>query len=163
MISMMWAGYNSKARETVATRILAKYNSNITNYEEYGRPIYRSKAERKLQVKPDKSDWFRGDGTTTTLVVPTTHNSELARIIRNTLKTNKGPRGTQVRVVEQPGIKLMSKLIKSDPFPMDWCGRIDCPIYRQGDSCLGKCYKESILYRSVCRKCEESQENVSDN
>ena len=46
---------------------------------------------------------------------------------------------------------------------MDWCGRVDCPIYRQGDSCLGKCYKESILYRSVCRKCEKSQENIPDS
>ena len=42
---------------------------------------------------------------------------------------------------------------------MDWCGRIDCPLYRQGDSCLGRCYKESVLYRSVCKKCEASNED----
>ena len=63
-------------------------------------------------------------------------------------------------MVEQPGPKIMSKLIKGDPFPRDWCGREDCPFYRQGDSCLGKCYKESVLYRAICQKCETSQEGI---
>ena len=89
-------------------------------------------------------------------MVPTTHESRLANDIRETLKYHKGPIGTEVRVVEQPGPKIMSKLIKGDPFPQDWCGRADCPLYRQEDSCIGKCYKESVTYRAVCTRCDTS-------
>ena len=92
---MMWAGHNAKARELVARRVIAKYDSNMSNYYDLGRPIHRSKDERKLQLKPDKADWFRSDGTTTTMVVPTTAGSRLANLIKNYIGMFPGPKGTR--------------------------------------------------------------------
>ena len=160
MVSMMWSGHNRSARELVATRILAKFDSNMRNYNELNRPLYRSKAERRLQEKPDKSDWFRTDGTTTTVVVPTTAGSQLANRVRECIKNNLRPKGTKVRVVEKPGEPILGTIGKNDPFPPDWCGRNKCPVKISGKECLKSCLKESITYRAICQRCDQVQKEA---
>ena len=55
MIQMDWAGYSFKDRDIVATRILAKYDTDIRNYITEGKNMYRSKTERQNDIKASKS------------------------------------------------------------------------------------------------------------
>ena len=74
-VSMKWAGYNQEVRSTVVTRVLARYDQNITNYKESGRPLYRSREQRTLNPKKNKAEWFRDGGATATVTVPCTPGS----------------------------------------------------------------------------------------
>ena len=98
MIQMMWSRYNLKDRKIVAKRIVAKCDNNLTNLHREGRQLYRIKQDRKTDIKPDKSTWFRKAGATTTLQVPNTHNSQLAKTLRGVIKKYPGPKGTNVKV-----------------------------------------------------------------
>ena len=92
MIQMSWAGYSQKDREIVAKRILAKQDSDQISYITEGKPFYRSKEERRENLKADKSTWFRALGATTTLRIPMTRNSGLAKRLREVVaKHQKAP------------------------------------------------------------------------
>ena len=60
MVQMKWAGFGQNQREIVAKRILGKVEMNNWNLEHLGRPLYRSKEERRLKVKDDGEE---GDGS----------------------------------------------------------------------------------------------------
>ena len=49
---MLWAGYSLKDREIVARKILAKYNNDLQNLKIEGKPLYRTKEDRKHDVNP---------------------------------------------------------------------------------------------------------------
>ena len=100
-------------------------------------------------------NWFRQSGATTTLSVPTTNNSGLARQLRSKLK-GTGPVGTSVKVLEMPGPTVIQSLVRNNPFPRETCGRAACPISR----CRDNCSKESVLYKAVCVRCEEENPEV---
>ena len=69
---MMWSGYNQKCRELVIRRVLAKKDNDLFNLKHLDRPIYRTKQERSLIMKEDKSTWFRSSGATATMTIPAT-------------------------------------------------------------------------------------------
>ena len=122
MISMLWSGYSEKTRELLATRILARYSQNIRNFTELSRPLYRSRSMRQEVVKVDKSTWFREQGATAVLMLPTTRGSELAKRVRRMLESTTGPRGTSIKVVEKPGTAIMQSIAPNNPFQMQSCG-----------------------------------------
>ena len=124
MVQMMWSGQGYKSREIVAKRILAKHNSTMRNYWDLGRPIYRSREERLAIPRKDMTDWFRDDGTTAIMMVPTTTGSKLVRELRDTILKHPGPKGTKVRIVEKPGIPIMRGLMNNNPFKLQQCGRM---------------------------------------
>ena len=72
---------------------------NQFNLKHLGKPLYRSKEERKNVIKKDKSNWFRAEGATTTITVPTTNNSFLAKQLKEVLARNQGPRGTWTNIL----------------------------------------------------------------
>ena len=147
MIQMLWAGYNQKDREIVSRRILAKYTNDVYNSEVEGRRVYRTKADRQSDIKATKATWFRKLGATTTLRVPATRNSELAKEIRLVLGQYPGPKGTMVKVQEQPGKPLLSGLT-TNPFNTGNCPKGNCPL--NGKSCDGTCSHESVIYSASC-------------
>ena len=63
----------------------------MENLRNLGRPLYRSKEERRKATKDDKATWFRKGGDTATIMVPSTPGSALAKGIRELLKVVKGP------------------------------------------------------------------------
>ena len=92
-------------KERAVRRILVRYDQNLENWNKLGRPLYRAREDRLTDIKKNKSTWFRDGGDTATLMVPCTPGSALAKELREVLKRNPGPKGTQVRVVERPGNK----------------------------------------------------------
>ena len=85
MISMYWARYPESVRRTVATRIVAKWNTNLESLKSLGRPIYRNKEERRKLPRDDKTNWFRSGGHTATIMVPVTPGSTLAKGLQELL------------------------------------------------------------------------------
>ena len=156
MIRMMWSGHNQTVREIVARRSLARYFTNIRNFRETGRPLYRSVEQRRNVLKMDKATWFRKEGATATLMVPWTPNSSLARMLRQVVKDYQGPRGTSVKVTEKPGLAVMSMVQGKKRFRRPSCGRTKCPLSSAGQDCFDACYQEGIIYTGRCRICEEN-------
>ena len=116
-------------------------------------------------MKEDKGTWFRKMGATSTLMVPTTKDSALAKKLRVILASTSGPRGTSTKVVEVPGPTLYSGIAVNNPFLPEDCRRLDCPRVASGEPCLGKCARERVLYQAVCAKCnivnDEGKEVIS--
>ena len=146
MISMKWGGYGAGLRRIVATRILAKHNNNMRNFNQLGRPLYRTKDIRRQEVKTNKGNWFRTSGDTATIFVPATLGSQLAKGVRNILKCNPGPTGTRTKVVERPGRTLHCIRARNNPFPRKQCHRQDCPFKLSDTDCKDMCSKEIIVY-----------------
>ena len=140
---MYWGGYTTEVRRLVVTRGLAKYDNNLHNYYYLDRPLYRSKEMRMNIVKKYKSNWFRDKGATTTLMVPATDRSVIARTIRSAL-IGTGPVGTSVKVIEKPGPSIVTGLIRNNPFPRTHCGRELCPL----ENCQDKCAIVNAPYRA---------------
>ena len=92
-------------REIVAERTLGKYWTNQWNNTNLQRPLYRTKEEKQSQLKEDKGTWFWAMGATTTLMVPTTSGSMLAKRLREVVIHHPGPRGTSSKIVEIRGIR----------------------------------------------------------
>ena len=128
------------------------------NLAECGRPLYRSKNERKLLVRTDKADLLRCDSSTATLMIPTTDGSKLAKLIRETLIKHPGPKGTRVRVLERPGIPIMRGIAVNNPFKLQSCGRDNCPLVAAGKDCEERCRVEGVTYRAVCEKCNQCED-----
>ena len=144
------ASYNEKLRVLVATRILARMDTNIFSFRYLQRPLYRSKLAGRNTVKEDKASWYRKDGSTATFTVPTTPGSEVAKRIRKTLLQSPGPTGTRVKVLEKPGQPIMAGLGRNNPFPRKSCGRQGCPLVVSGQDCLETCCSDGILYTAQC-------------
>ena len=157
-IQMMWCGYKQQTREIVIKRVLAKKENDLHSHFYNNRPIYRTKEERSLTMREDKSTWFRGSGATATITIPATRNSILAKKVRDTLIANPGPRGTSVKVVERPGPPIFRGLSKNEPFPRTSCGRPSCPLTSTDRGCREDCSSEGILYVASCQKCEGNPE-----
>ena len=83
-----------------------------------------------------------------------TKNSGLAKRLREVVTKYQGPRGTSVKVVEQPGLPVMASLAKGDPFPKDHCTRRNCPL---AGPCRGQCNNESVPYIATCNICYNKQ------
>ena len=133
-------------------RILAKYDNDIYSNQIEGRKLYCTKTDRQSDVKTTKATWFRKLGATTTVRVPATQNSELAKQVRLVLGQFPGPKGTSVKVQEQPGKPLLSGIV-SDPFKTGGCPKGNCPL--GGKPCNRSCSKENITYSACCLLCRE--------
>ena len=55
-----------------------------------------------------------------------------------------------------PGPTVVQSLLRNNPFPRKQCSRAKCPL----DKCMDNCAKESVLYKSICRRCEDTNRDV---
>ena len=132
---MYWARYPETVQRTVATRIVAKRNTNLENLRSIGRPIYRNKEERRKVPRDDKTNWFRNGGHTAAIMVATTPGYIMAKGIRELLKENQRTIGTSTKEVERPGSTIHMGLAPNNPFLRINCHRTDCPYQVSGDKC----------------------------
>ena len=137
--------YGEEFREIVARRVLGKFKMNEWNHKFLNRPLYRSKEMRKNSIKEDKGTWLKKMGASSTLMVPVTRDSELARILRLILTSSSGPKGTTTKVVEVPGPAIFTGLAVNNPFLPEKCRRTDCPQIASNQPCKGKCAKERVF------------------
>ena len=63
-----------------------------------------------------------------------------------------------MRVIERPD-PTPRLMMKNDPCPQPYCGRSNCPI-GQDRECSNTCYRESVDYNIVCRRCYAGRTGV---
>jgi hypothetical protein len=161
MLSMRTGGHSPQFRTVVAQRVLANYANIVKNDSDNSKPMYRSKEERRKQKEEEgvsnKGTWFRKGGYTATYTVPATRDSTLVLSTRQALERTTGPDHTKVKVLERPGVSILSGLVKSNPFPRQNCGRHNCPLDWMKGGCQEKCFAESITYQAHCTRCRKAQ------
>ena len=145
MVSMKWSGHHQRTRELVLRRILAKMDSDVEIFNNLQRPLYRSKEERRLQDS-NKVTWFKESEATSTITVPVTTGSTLAKRFRETLRPGTGPRGTSVKILEKPGSKITTSVSRNNLFPKGDCGSQGYPLRAADKTCKEDCSSEGILY-----------------
>ena len=110
-------------------------------------------AERKDFIKENKATWFRQEGATATLMVPWTPDSALAKGLRKVLESTEGPKGTKVKIVEKPGLKVTAMVQSTKNFKRLSCGRLKCPLKDSEHGCRDTCFMESVIYMGQCNLC----------
>ena len=83
--------------------------------------------------------------------------SELARRLRPIVARYPGPKGTNVKIAEQPGPPILRSIVRNNPFPRASCNRHYCPIQLSGEDCREDCSSEGVLYAASCHKCHIDQ------
>ena len=90
--------------------------------------------------------------------VPHTRESQLAKRIREKLKSFEELSRIRVRVVEKTGKKLVDIIHKSNPWEAVDCNREDCMFCKGGNEKLvGKCKKRNVVYETECLICKEEE------
>ena len=166
-LSMMDSGHNERFRRVVIARALAKYDDTRRQFEETGRPMYRTREERYRQKVEsgggdDKTTWYCKLGYNNTLTLPATLGGELSTKVKKALDDSQPPMGFRTLVLEDGGRPLKSDLVKTNPFPRMSCQRVDCLMCSRSPS-KGKCSESSTVYRIRCNRspCND-EESLED-
>ena len=155
MARMANSGYSHKFRLQVLKNSLRAFEKILEREARGERPLHRADIHDKPQRKKDKiwrkHTWFRRGGYVTTLYVPPTPGSVLAKKMQESVVRDSSGDKIQVRVVERKGPTILSILQKSDPTPKRPCSKEDCFPCTSGN--IGKCRLPSVLYRLRCETC----------
>ena len=154
--AMESSGHDNDFREIVIRRAVGKYIRAWERREKEGTEVYRSKEEKQETTrlaggKPGKGDWFTGLGYSNTLTVPATIGSSLAKKVTDALKHTDPPGGFKTLVLEDGGVPIRRDMIKSNPFPLDTCGRETCLVCIHSPS-RGKCWEGNVTYSITCKR-----------
>ena len=144
---MYQAGYSQNFRQIMLNRILHAYIKLLRDHDN-NISMYREPKNRQTDQQ-----WFSKLGYKASLNVPTTENSELAKLIQTKLKS----KGQNIKVTESAGPSITRSLQRSNPNPPANCGRQECAMCLNGNSNY-KCFKPKIGYRFVCNMppCNQS-------
>ena len=110
---------------------------------------------REEERKRDYSD------PETVIFVPSTPRGELVKRLREA--DDQFRRGSKVRAIkfiERAGISLKDKLVSSNPWGEQKCGRVACFICRGEKGGMNQCMKESVLYTISCEECKKRESKV---
>merc|ERR1712105_199017 len=113
--------------------------------------MFRNKEVREKEKKErniNKENWYKKGVKkyATKYKIPATKNSKLKKSIEKTLENVPGPNGINMKPVEMPGQTVRLNNMKSDPFPIEKCTIVDCPLKYLENSCKIICYKANVNY-----------------
>ena len=105
---LRYIGHTVSFRSTVLTRVVARYEPELSNHLEERLRMYRSREERNAMKEQNKvsnlrDTWFRSGGYTSTLTVPATPDGVLAERVRESLDKSRQTTGTKTKVLEDGG------------------------------------------------------------
>ena len=73
--------------------------------------------------------WNKGSKVFTSVkFIPPTPGGELVARLKKREAELADSTGLRIKFVEQGGVKLKNKLVRTDPFPSAECGKVRCPI-----------------------------------
>ena len=119
------------------------------------RPIKKKNRSLEKQRAEEKNgeefvEYIRG-----IFFVPHTESSELAKRIREKLRSFEELSSIRVKLVERTGEKIVDILHKSNPWEATHCGREDCMYCgSRNEKLVGKCKKRNIVYETECLLCK---------
>ena len=98
----------------------------------------------------------------TILFVEQSPNGELARRMRERLRSMEETLGFRAKVVERVGQQLGSKFSLSTVWDGTKCGRSDCVTIEQGVEELPPCTMKNVLYENICVECNPGGSNKGE-
>ena len=115
--------------------------------------LYRSKEEiiNARISKPDKSNWFKTDGSAAVINIPATIDQELVTSINSKIAKLSPPNECKVRVQQSYGVPVINNIMTYNLMKLDHCNRKDCFSCEYIPS-KGNCYKQSVNYQIDCRR-----------
>ena len=161
---------------------LAKVRRRKANGERLHRTAWESNGARMKKKLLGKSTWFRDKGkkelentthsmkggsknnanqgaenktlrTRTVLFVDQTPMGALAARLREQLARLGATLGFKIRVVERTGRNILTNFSQLHTWRGIQCGRDECITCNQGGEELPSCTKSSVVYESICLKC----------
>ncbi len=169
--SLQASGHNEKFRQCIFDTAVKRYKQELEKHQTGEKDMYRSRETQIREIgekggKKDKGNWFRKgdkDRTTSVMTVPYTEG-KLTQTITMRVDACKNPEGIRTKFQEGGGKKLVSQLMKGDPFPRTKCFRTDCPVVVRGQEyCKETCFQGHATYAARCRLCtEERREAVAE-
>ena len=94
---------------------------------------------------------------TAPILVPSTPNGELAKMLREVVEKEQ-QEGIKFKIVETGGITIKSRLQKSNPTATPGCSALDCVPCKNGRGGGGNCRKTNVQYSMLCQLCPEGGE-----
>ena len=80
-------------------------------------------------------------------------DGELASALREMFGRMEETLGFGIKVVERNGLTMRNQFPLSNLWEGVGCGRGGCPTCNQGAKLIQDCKRSSILYESVCHRC----------
>ena len=185
------SGYRGEQLKRIILNGIKGYEGKVRRCRNNGRKLHRSSidsmGERIRKKLVGKSNWFRKrkksnmyggvkkpGGTSeqkdknfkepsvrTVLFVDQSPGGELARRIKEQLRTMEPTLGFKTKVVERTGQTLGSKFPLASLWDGSPCGRGDCVTCTQGLEEIPPCTRNSLLYENICLKCNPGARNRS--
>ena len=156
MARMMQAGYPEKYRKDTLCRGLRIYDKMVQDDQDGVRPIYRPKdwnvVARRKEKEKKKNDWSTRGGHVAPIFVPPTPNGELAKAIRE-ITDREAEAGVLFKIIETGGVKVLSKVQKSNPTATAGCNDANCLPCQTGRGDGGSCRACGINYQIECQMC----------
>ena len=155
VIRMFHAGYSESFRQDIVKQSIARYEGMLKADSDGHHPLYRPRnwqeQLRRGQKSKKKKSWFAKGGYDSVIMVSPTPGSELANRLQQVLNKNPGP--VKIKVQEQGGVKIKTKLQKSNPNKTRGCDCNDCLACKHGRGSGGECRRNNVGYVLVCDEC----------
>ena len=163
MNCMRISGYDQKYRIEMLNGILKLKKENEIKIEKGERYRYRTGAQIKEQKKSKSGGyvdtWYLKEGYTNTLLVQSTIDSELKKLMFKNIGSRIGPDGGRVKIIEKAGKSIMGGLRKSDPYYNGECPyKIKCCAMDGVD-----CTKSGGVYEIECLMCDDTNRPMDTN
>ena len=160
---MMEAGYNEHYRKVTLERALAVFDKMKEKENEGIQPINRPKdwnlADRRKQKNRKQRSWGTRGGFIAPIIIPSTPNSELLKMMREVARTESEP-GLRFKIVERGGTTIKRQVQNSNSTGQLGCQSGDCPACQGGRGQGGNCRRSNVQYEFACNLCPEERKHV---
>ena len=157
-VSMMMSGHSESFRSYIIEAAVSKYDRDLRAYIEGVRPLYRAKGERQPNNRNarSKTAWLENVGCNNLLVIPSTPESKLLKLVQHSLRNMEEPEGVKTLIREDNGVSGKQLLCKSDPFPQRSCRDVYCMVCSSSDNNSGgaTCRLSNVGYDIKCKHCD---------
>ena len=155
VVRLYHAGYTEKFRYDVVKQSLARYEGMVNADRDGQHPLYQQRdwqeVDRRHRRQSKKTSWLSKGGYDSVIMVNPTPGGELARQLQKVVSENPGP--VKIKIQEQGGVQVSSKLQKTNPNRMKGCSSRDCLTCKHGRGKGGECRRNNVGYILICDLC----------
>ena len=150
------AGYHEDYRKNVLLNAFAVYDNKVKRHMDGYCPLNRPSGNRKIERRKEKikkkREWGTKGGFIAPIIVPTTPDGELAKMLRSVAESEK-EFGIKFKIVEKGGMTIENIFQTSNPTASGSCGKFDCIMDDQNGR---NCHKSNVMYDWTCNNCPSS-------
>ena len=161
MARLKKAGYPQGFRKSVLTQALNIYESKVKASDEGCEPLNRGNAYKKVErmkaKRVKKKNWNKKGGYGAPIIIPSTPNSELAKMLREIADQEKDKK-LRFKIVEKGGMTIGRSLMRPNPIGSGKCGKEDCHPCKSGGM---NCHKNEVCYGFDCDTCKAMEINAN--